>query len=260
MAAATLRKEESLALGVALAAHAALFAWLAFARPGEAPLPLPQTMTVTLSDEVGLTSTAPEPPAQPSAAAAPELGEKPPPPEPIERAVPSPVPTPPVKVALRPVQKLLPKAALTLPPRPVPSGRPGAPKVGKDFLKGVAAPAGAGPAAPVPAGQIGATARAGLASAISRELKPKWVAPQGAEAEQLVTILAWDLNPDGTLSGNPRVVRQDGITEANRAQAPRHAEQAIRAVRLAAPFDLPSEFYNAWRRISAFRFDRKLSQ
>ena len=80
------------------------------------------------------------------------------------------------------------------------------------------------------------------------------------EAEKLVTILAWDLNPDGTLAGSPRVVRQDGITDANRAQAQRHAEQAVRAVRLAAPFDLPSEYYPAWKRIAEFRFDRRLSQ
>ena len=102
--------------------------------------------------------------------------------------------------------------------------------------------------------------RSALAGAISRQLKPKWVAPQGAEAELLVTILTWDLNPDGTLAGSPRVVRQEGITDANRAQAARHAEQAIRAVRLAAPFNLPDEFYPAWKRITTFRFDRKLSQ
>ena len=74
------------------------------------------------------------------------------------------------------------------------------------------------------------------------------------------TVLAWDLNPDGTLNGSPRVVRQEGITDANRAQAQRHAEQAIRAVRLAAPFELPPQYYSAWKRISDFRFDRKLSQ
>ena len=75
-----------------------------------------------------------------------------------------------------------------------------------------------------------------------------------------MTILAWDLIADSSLAGSPRVVRQEGLTDANRAQAPRHAEQAVRAVRLAAPFDLPGEYYNAWKRITSFRFDRKLSQ
>ena len=75
-----------------------------------------------------------------------------------------------------------------------------------------------------------------------------------------MTILSWSLNPDGTLAGTPRVVRQDGITDANRAQAARHAEQAVRAVQLAAPFNLPAEYYEAWKRVADFRFDRKLSQ
>lgn len=75
-----------------------------------------------------------------------------------------------------------------------------------------------------------------------------------------MTILAWDLNPDGSLAGRPRVVDQQGITPANEAQAKRHAEQAIRAVQLAAPFDLPDTYYSGWKRVAAFRFDRKLSQ
>ena len=68
------------------------------------------------------------------------------------------------------------------------------------------------------------------------------------------------LNPDGTLAGKPQVVSQSGITDGNRPQAGRHAELAVRAVELAAPFDLPAKYYNAWKRVSAFRFDRKLSQ
>ena len=65
---------------------------------------------------------------------------------------------------------------------------------------------------------------------------------------------------DGSLAGSPRVVRQEGITEANRPQAARHAEQAIRAVELAAPFDLPDQYYDAWKRVTSFRFDKRLSQ
>jgi hypothetical protein len=150
----------------------------------------------------------------------------------------------------------------TTPPRTQPpkTGTPGGARLGSDFLKGVPNAAATGTSSLLPASQIGAAERSSLASAISRELKPRWVAPQGAEAEKLVTILAWDLNDDGSLAGSPRVVRQEGITEANRAQAQRHAEQAIRAVRLAAPFDLPPQLYNAWKRITAFRFDRRLSQ
>jgi len=93
-------------------------------------------------------------------------------------------------------------------------------------------------------------------------LKPHWQgrAPSGADAEQLVSIIAFDLNPDGSLRGRPRLVSQQGITPANSAQKERHAEVAIRAVQLAAPFDLPPEYYNAWKTISGARFDRNLSQ
>ena len=38
------------------------------------------------------------------------------------------------------------------------------------------------------------------------------------------------------------------------------AEQAIRAVRLATPFNLPPQYYDAWKRVAAFRFDKRLSQ
>ena len=102
--------------------------------------------------------------------------------------------------------------------------------------------------------------RSALSGAITRQLKPHWSPPDGADADQLVTILSFNLNPDGSLAGRPTVVRQTGITAANRAQAQRHAEQAIRAVQLASPFNLPSEYYDAWKRVSSFRFDLRLSQ
>lgn len=270
MATAILRKEEGFGLVLALAAHAGLVAWLVLRPLTPEPLPLPETMTVTLSDDVGLTSTSPDPTAQPSPDTAPRLGEVPPPPEPVARIEPEPV----RKVEPLPVPKVAPKQVTRVPPRPAPSqraapqtpprvtqpGRTGGSRLGDDFLKGVPNAPATGSSALVPASQIGANVKASLASAISRELKPRWVAPQGVEAEKLVTILSWDLNADGSLAGSPRIVWQEGITDANRAQAQRHAEQAIRAVRLAAPFDLPPQYYNAWKRVTAFRFDRRLSQ
>jgi hypothetical protein len=136
----------------------------------------------------------------------------------------------------------------------------GGSRIGDDFLKGLPGAHASGKSTSPPAKEAGPEVKAGLSSAISRAIKPRWVAPQGADAEQLVTILAWNLNPDGTLDGSPHVVRQEGITDSNRPQASRHAEQAVRAVELAAPFQLPPEYYSTWKRIGAFRFDRKLSQ
>ncbi|MBX9644242.1 MAG: hypothetical protein K2W91_09120 [Novosphingobium sp.] len=249
---AFIRRDEGVALALALAAHVALVAVLAL-QPGPKPLPVPERMTVTLSEDVGLTSTSPDPAAAAAPDQAPELGmdATPPPPAPV------PAPAPALSQARpEPEPRPLPKAQPQTPPK----GPAGGSRIGPDFLKGTPGATATGPATGQPAAAIGPAVRSALASAISRQLKPRWVAPQGAEAELLVTVLTWDLNPDGTLAGNPRVIRQEGITDANRAQAARHAEQAIRAVRLAAPFQLPDEFYPAWKRVSSFRFDRKLSQ
>lgn len=338
-----LTKEEGLGLGIALVAHAAIVAVLLL-RPEAVPeVQPPQRIEVTISDEVALTSTSPQPNSQASAPQAPSLGEPqpeeaaaeaeaepappepappvptpprpspPPKPEPAPKPAPAPKPrpapkpapkAPPRKEAPKPVAKPAPKPAPKAPSKPAPklapkaparpapaskapartppakaaaqkgTGRAPAPKaatksnapaggsrIGADFLEGVTGASASKPAASAaPAAAIGPAVRSSLASAISRQLKPKWQAPQGPGAEDLVTILSFNLNRDGTLAGTPTVVRQQGIDAINRNQADRHAEQAIRAVRLAAPFDLPAQYYDAWKRVSAFRFDKRLSQ
>ncbi|MGH6786722.1 MAG: energy transducer TonB [Novosphingobium sp.] len=256
MATRTLTRHEAAALVVAAALHAALIWWLAVYQPAPEPLPPPQAIAVTLSDEIGLTSTSPTPNAdQPAAAAAPELGDAPPEPARLE---PTPIPRPQPRAPERVVPKPPVKAG-PVPPRPIPTGRPGAPRVDRDFLKGVSGGSGESQSALVPASQIGTQVKSSLIGAIAREIKPRWVAPQGAEVENLVTFVTFSLNPDGSLAGISSV-RTTGQTDANRAQVGRHQEQARRAIQLAAPFNLPSEYYNAWKRVVDFRFDRRLSQ
>ncbi|MBK6803003.1 hypothetical protein [Novosphingobium sp.] len=215
---------------------------------------------------------APKPPAPkplpPKPAPQPVVQPRPVPPKPQPRPVPKVAPAPaprpvakaPPQPAARPVASRPAATPARTPPAKAPPRPAGADRLGNDFLEGVRGATGTGKSTNPPAAAIGPAVKSALAGSISRQLKPRWVAPQGAEAELLVTVLAWDLNPDGTLNGSPRVVRQEGITDANRAQAQRHAEQAIRAVRLAAPFNLPPQYYSAWKRVSDFRFDRKLSQ
>ena len=178
MATRTLTRQEAAALIVAVALHAALVWWLAVLRPSPDPLPMPEAITVTLSDEVGLTSTSPTPNvADPAAAAAPELGDTPPEPAPIERVEPSPIP----RVQPRPPERVISRQADRPPPPKVTQpNRSGAQRVDRDFLKGVSGASGDSQSALVPAAQIGANVRSSLASAIARELKPRWVAPQGA--------------------------------------------------------------------------------
>ena len=77
MASRALRGEEMAGLAIALAAHAGLLAVLVL-HPGRAALvPPPERVTVTLSEEVGLTSTSPEPQAEAAAPAAPEIAPVP---------------------------------------------------------------------------------------------------------------------------------------------------------------------------------------
>lgn len=134
----------------------------------------------------------------------------------------------------------------------------GGSRVGVDFLKGFGGNT-AGKAKTPPGATIGPQVKAALAGAISRQLKPYWRVPQGVETDQLVTVLSFDLNPDGTLAGPVTVLRQEGVTASNRPQAGLHRENAIRAVKLAAPFPLPPDLYEAWKHVQ-WRFDRNLSQ
>jgi hypothetical protein len=112
-----------------------------------------------------------------------------------------------------------------------------------------------------PAATIGPRQVSALNAAIGRQLKPHWrgKVPEGADAELLVTKVRFRLNRDGSLAGEPSVLATSGQTEANQPQVARHQEQAVRAVKLAAPFDLPEDLYDGWKVVTT-NFDRRLSQ
>lgn len=249
----TIRKEERLGLAVALGLHLALLAVLLIQPARDHVLDREQRMTVSLASDVSLKSTAPDPVAESRAALAPELGEQTE--APSETAPETPKPRisdqPKRDAVTQPVRETTPRAAEKKPAR--------AEQVGENFLEGMGSSRTTDEKR-IPASEIGRSAKASLVQSISRQIKPHWSAPSGADAELLVTELAFDLNEDGSLKGRPRVLRQSGITASNRPQASLHAERAIRAVQLAAPFDLPVEYYNAWKSIRGARFDRNLSQ
>jgi len=270
MTAGKISGEERVGLVLAVVLHAGLFAALLLG-PGKVPVPkMPDRITVTISDDVGLTSTAPQPAAQPAPDIAPQIGEAQPVPAP---ALPEP-PQPVVKAAAPPP---LPQPRTAAPPKPVAPAKPatsaakpaekpakpkapaGANRIGRNFLEGVASADTAGTDRTPSAATISAAVRSSIGSAIARQLKPNWSAPQGADAELLITLVRFRLARDGSLIGDPEVVAQTGDTPANVAQKRRHAEQAIRAVRLSAPFDLPAEYYSAWQTVTS-RFDKRLSQ
>ena len=268
MAARALRTEEIIALVAAVALHLALVVAM-LVRPPAEPVPLPERVTVSLAEDVGLEAMSPQPVPESREAVAPTLSDSPAP-EVTETQIAPPIPAPrPVATSAptRPAVSREPRRRPDRPesrpqPRPQPQPRStptrsGGSRIGADFLPGSGSSTSTEETR-APAAVFGRAEQAALSQAINRQLKPHWRAPQGLETERLVTVLTWRMNRDGSLANTPTVVSQSGITDANRAQAQVHAERAIRAVQLAAPFNLPDEFYDKWNYIRDWRFDRRL--
>lgn len=272
---ANLTREERIGLLVAGTAHVALALALALHNKAVEPIRPAERITVSLAEDVGLVSTTRDPSPESAAALAPELAPLPEPealsapppspvPSPVQTARPTPTPTatrratptPTPTASARPTQRSSPAPTASSRPTPAPTAtatRAAGSRINQDFMSGVGDGAGErGQAAP-----FGAAEQAALNSAVTRQLRPHWSAPSGVDVEQLVTIIEWELNEDGTLRGNPVLVQQSGITDSNRPQASLHAERAMRAVRLAAPFRLPADYYSRWRKLR-WTFDRRL--
>jgi hypothetical protein len=266
-----LRNEEKVGLGAAVALHAALAGVLAMQAMRNDVVVFPDRMTVSLATEVGLEATAPNPVSESRASTAPTLGDNPAPapdPQPADTkpaaktAAPPPKPAtkvatpppPPARDRSRP-DRTAPKQAPSASPKP--TGKTGGSLFDQTFAEG----AGSSPTAKdkgPPASIFGPKEAADLRSAISRQIKKNWSAPNGVQAELLVSVVSWKLNPDGTLKGRPTCrTSANSITESNRPQATLHCERAIRAVQLAAPFKLPEQFYSRWDDLE-WQFDRRL--
>jgi outer membrane biosynthesis protein TonB len=241
---------------------------------------------VALVEEVALESTAPIPAAE---APAPKLAEVEgpiedapaplPEPEPLPQPEPlpvtaTPVPRPAPKVTPKPSPKPAPKAVTRPSPKPAPkaAAKPAAkaatpPKkegtraTGRlsGLLAGISDTPSRAKATTPPAAKAGPAVKSALGAAVRRQLKPHWKAPTGADVEMLRTELSISLAQDGRVT-DVKILRTTGQTASNRAQVRLHQEQAVRAVRLAAPFKLPAEYYAEWKWLSPIGFDRRLSQ
>ncbi len=291
-------RAERTGLGVAVIGHIVLFVALSLGLLSKTELPKIETVPieVELVDEVALKSAAPapapmspEPEPAPPAPTPPELVPAPPkpiPPKPVVKPEPKPVPKP------APIPKPVPKP---VPPKPAPvKSTPAKPKVQKpspakpapakpsaaklvtkpsptrgtglsrNILSGIndapptSRPA-TGPKPAPPATVAGPAVLASIGAEIRRQIKPHWKSPTGADVELLRTTLNVSLAKDGSIIGSPTLVNQTGVNESNRAQARLHVDQAIKAVRLAAPFKLPTEYYDTWKEIRP-NFDKRLSQ
>ena len=207
----------------------------------------------------------PEPPAPPPLASTPKAVARPQPvaPKPASRrqppksappqakaapAKPAPANPAPAKAAAQPAQRTAPAAK----PQARPTGRL------SGLLTGLSDRDTESRATAPPAKAAGPAVQASLASEVRRQLKPHWKAPSGADVELLRTQVTVTLAPNGSVQSIGEVTTS-GQTASNRAQVKLHQEHAVRAVRLAAPFRLPSEYYDAWKVITP-TFDRRLSQ
>lgn len=272
-----MERAEKIGLGIATAGHVLLFGLLSLGLM-RAPEPLTLNnppMDVSIVDEVALRSAAPRiAPEAPPPSAAPEAG-------PQQEAAPAPEPALP-----KPPSKTLPKLAAEpakpapakiVTAKPVPAKAESKPAAGAGAATatrgsrlnldpskwmqaaGTGATPSAKPTAGTPAATIGPAQKAALDAEIRRQIKPYWKSPTGADVEQLRTIVDVQLARDGSIVGDPQVVDTLGVTPSNQGQMRLHREQAVKAIRLAAPFKLPADLYSGWK-LLRISFDKRLSQ
>jgi hypothetical protein len=264
-----LRQEEKIGLLAALVLHGALVAVLLMQTVRSEVSVFPERMTVSLATEVGLEAASPDPVAESRAAIAPTLADDPAPapepakPEAAARVAQNPPPKPVTRTtATQPAPTRDRSRPDRTPPKPdtaaaKPANKGGGSRIGDDFLEGKGSSTDTAETR-APAAKFGAVEAADLRSAISRQIKKNWTAPNGIEAELLVSVVTWKLNPDGTIKGRPMCrTKPESITESNRPQAALHCERAIRAVQLADFSILPDQYYNRWDDLE-WQFDRRL--
>lgn len=252
-----MQRAEKIGLGVASAGHVLLFAALSTSWLRPDPLKLnTDPIEVSIADEIALQSAArkisqtPPPPAPGELEGTPEEAVT----EPAE-ALAEPEPTPMPVAEPTPAPKP-PKADTRQPEHAKPEKKSRGSKLKLD-LSGIGASESTQASEGAQASSIGPAQKSALDAEIRRQLKPHWKAPTGADVELLRTTVNVRLAKDGSIIGSPEVVETTGITASNRGQVNLHQEQAVKAIRLASPFRLPTNLYSGWRYLS-LNFDRRL--
>ena len=260
-------RAEAAGLGIATAGHVALLAALTYGiATTSLPAPRSDPIEVAFVEEVGLESTSPTPTAvEPAPLAGPENGPPLPamPAPPETQPVPAPQPQPQPRAAApkpapapKPQARPAPTKAAAAPAKPAPPRRNASGL--SSVVAGLSDRANPSQSTSPPAAAAGPAVQASLGAEVRRQLKPHWKAPTGADAEQLRTEVIISLAQDGRVT-DIRIAGTTGQTASNRPQVPLHREQAERAVRLAAPFRLPAQYYDAWKSLRV-TFDKRLSQ
>lgn len=265
-------RAERTGLGVAVVGHVVLFGLLSvgfLATPNPRML-MSDPVEVVLTDDIAPTASAPDPAREePAPKLAPEEGpveptqaepapELPPAPRPeIRKPTPAPVPVP--KPKPEPPAKPSRPAAAPKPQQTKPQAKPPR-STGRlaGILDGISTRPSNSSSTRSKAPATGAL-RKSIDTAIGDSIRPYWRPPSGVDIEQLVTRIRFQLKQDGSLDGEPVIVGQSGVTASNAAQKRRHAENAIKAIKQAAPFRLDPKYFNQWQTWT-FDFDARLTK
>ncbi len=278
-------------LSVALIGHVLLFGALSLSllRPTPKLPPLNPPLDVALVDAKALQTAAPDavkeasaPPADAAAPAAPMA-----PPEPIAAPTPPkivpapPLPKPVAKAPAKPAERPTPKPAKALekvtakatpaaakkttatsaPPRTSRLGGMGAALSQAATRENERPGTGRGTAekgSGTPSAKTAAQLEASFIQAMFVKIKKYWRAPTGVDAELLRSNLVVTLNRDGTI-GSVTIISQSGENENNANLKALHGERAVNAVKRAAPFELPPEYYAIWQSLGPITFDKRLN-
>jgi outer membrane biosynthesis protein TonB len=243
-------RAERTGISASVGGHLLLFAvlWAAYLTVKPMPIPQRKAIEVSLVTETALESGAPQISQE---APAPKLAED----EKTPAEVTPPAPAPEPKPAPAPVPKSVAKPApAPTPAKPVPAKPSGGRLAG--ILKGLSDVDTPSRSTAAPATTITPAIQSSLAAAIIRQIKPHWEGPSGPDVDVLKTVLKINLARDGSVT-NIQFVGTTGINDSNRSIAPIHKERAIKAVRLASPFQLPANLYDGWKEVTV-NFDWRL--
>jgi outer membrane biosynthesis protein TonB len=221
-------------------------------KPAEAPKPEPKPEPAKAEPAPPLPKPDPKPkPVEakaPEPAPAPEkpkVAEKPPvpappkrpePPKEVAKAEPKPQPKPAEKKVEKPEREFSPDAISALLDKRKPSRTE---RSGEEISQTASAGTDTGTAQ-----RLSVNEQQALVQAIVGQVSPNWNVPIGARgASDLQVVVRFQLNPDGTLNGNPTIMNSSSNPFFSAA-----ADAALRALYLSAPLrDLPAKSYSDWR-------------
>ena len=251
-------------LGVAIVGHAALIAGVLYLVPSaqKRSAPANAPIEVTLADEIGLVSAAPDPSDQPPDEA--RQGEEVP--EDSEIAPPESEPD------KKPEKPVPPATTSTVKPPPVQSSRSQRTQQNGGARKGLelddATLRGNGPAKEETEGTgtksqatMTGDALMNITTAVKRQVQPcadRQVSP-AAEASQIIAVVQLRLKPDGRLE-SVRIVDHKGVNESNQRYVAR-VDDAVEAIFAGCtPIrGLPPELYDVPRGWRSLKFNYRLT-